>query len=304
MAIKHYGTSTVKAFTTADYTKCTKASYVAPAPDWIQVAKNNNGDVWNYTTSGVGTTGTNLIKIVGNPFTWGDDYTQTAAAYCFNIVGLGWIPSYTPFSLHAFQDFGVAAGDRITIDGTSTIVMTKKIDASGVTFSSVGVKERSETTELQQQQIVYQSPQEWFDQGVQNSDGAFDTASITLKGKNSYNEPCEIYLGYDNDDGRSELSLYTETSRYQDTGLFLPTGLYFTDYDSVQDKKNQLDAGPTSIAFKSGTQNNLYNELTISKDCIWGYNSTSGSQWYLRTNGNGPVGFCGCGTYAGFGSSM
>lgn len=184
MAIKNFSSTGVHTFSPYQYDRLDIANYTATAPDWIQVAKNNNGDVWNYARNGgVGHTGTNLIKITGNPFTWGDDYTQSAAQYCFNIIIKDLIPNYVPFTMHVFEDYEVKAGDGITINGVNTIVMSKKIDKNGVTFSAQGVKERSETTELHAQQIVYQSPQEWFDQGVTNSSEAFGTAGISIKGK-------------------------------------------------------------------------------------------------------------------------
>lgn len=144
LRIKHYNTSSSASFTFNDYSKKDISNFVVQKPTLIRVVKNTKGEFRDFGS------GSPMLKISGNPLAY---ETQGTLAYIGNI--LGWLPTYTPMSIHLFDNLAVSCGDRITVDGVATIVMTKKIDKSGITLSSTGVETRQEETELQNDFVSY-----------------------------------------------------------------------------------------------------------------------------------------------------
>jgi hypothetical protein len=172
--IRHYATSgSVASLTNSDYVKLQKANYTVPAPNWIRVVNDYSGTFTDFKN------GNNLIKISGNPFCYNN---SSLIAFVGNI--LQWMISYTPYTIQLLQDHGIKAGDRITINGTQTIVMEKKIQPSGVTLSTQGLQIRQENTQLQQENIDLTGylKQADYDTTITSSAGTYLTAGLRLTG--------------------------------------------------------------------------------------------------------------------------
>lgn len=87
-------------------------------------------------------TGTNTYVMQDNPLFYctsnSEISTQAAAIYAvINTL------QYTPMTITLFEDFNIKCGDIITVNGITTVVMSKSITQKGVTLSSVGNKIRS-----------------------------------------------------------------------------------------------------------------------------------------------------------------
>ena len=173
--IRHYATSgSVASLTNNDYVKLNIANFTVPAPNWLRIVTDPSGA---YTDQ---KNGDNLIKISGNPLCYNCTSTVT---YAKNL--LGWMVSYVPFTIQLLDDKGIKAGDRITINGTQTLVMEKKIQPSGVVLTTNGQEVRQENTELYQESIDLTGylKQYDYDHTISNSSGTYTTAGLSLKGQ-------------------------------------------------------------------------------------------------------------------------
>lgn len=91
--------------------------------------------------------------------------------------------TYTPFEAEMFSDFGVQAGDIVTIDGVESIVMEKTMRAGGVTIGSTGNKKRE----------VYQSNEEQKQsQSVLDALSALQTAEEAKDSLKEYAKKSEV----------------------------------------------------------------------------------------------------------------
>ena len=153
IVVKSYtASSPVKYLDEHRYFTCTKADYTVPAVDRLIVEKAYNGNNQYLTITKAGTTGQNPLLVKNNFFCYGvPDATLTT--YFNNQFSKFY--AYVPFSATCYKDFGINAGEIITVDGSQTIVMAKKITLSGVSFEATGGKERSEATALKSEMVSY-----------------------------------------------------------------------------------------------------------------------------------------------------
>lgn len=87
------------------------------------------------------TGGDNAYYVPSNPIisTYDNSVAPTAVETIYNTVKDF---TYTPAEITLFQDFGIHAGDIITVNGVKSIVMDKKMTSGGVTLTSTGTKKR------------------------------------------------------------------------------------------------------------------------------------------------------------------
>ena len=108
------------------------------------------------------------------------DRTSIANGILEKIVDL----SYTPSEIMLFRDYGINAGDIITVNGTKTIVMEKTMKPSGVTISATGNQSRDLYVSNEKQKSIQNN----YDASTakNEADSAVKTASETKESLSEY----------------------------------------------------------------------------------------------------------------------
>ena len=130
IAITKFTTSS----TTLDRTKYKSfwyADYNAPVIDKVWVGQED-GDTG--VTSG---TGNNVLNIESNPLLFANSASEIQT-YVNNIYNVVKAYNYTPCKIELIKDFGIDAGSIITVNGITTMIMSKSWDNSGVRMESTG----------------------------------------------------------------------------------------------------------------------------------------------------------------------
>ena len=128
---KSYTGST--ALTRAHYFSKTVADYETSAVTKVTIQTASSGpDQWTSVGSG-----DNTLYITDSYLAYGK---STETTFYNNLISA--IPRYTPCEVSLYDDYAIKVGDKYTVDGISTIVMTKTITPSGVSLRSTGSKER------------------------------------------------------------------------------------------------------------------------------------------------------------------
>ena len=107
------------------------ADYSAPVIDKVWVGQED-GDTG--VTSG---TGSNVLNIESNPLLFADS-TSAIQPYVNTIFNVVKTYNYTPCKIDLIKDFGINVGDIITVNGITTMIMSKSWDSSGVKMESTG----------------------------------------------------------------------------------------------------------------------------------------------------------------------
>ena len=107
------------------------ADYSAPVIDKVWVGQED-GDTG--VTSG---TGNNVLSIESNPLLFADS-TSAIQPYVNTIFNVVKTYNYTPCKIDLIKDFGINVGDIITVNGITTMIMSKSWDSSGVKMESTG----------------------------------------------------------------------------------------------------------------------------------------------------------------------
>ena len=107
------------------------ADYSAPVIDKVWVGQED-GDVG--VTSG---TGSNVLNIESNPLLFADS-TSAIQPYVNTIFNVVKTYNYTPCKIDLIKDFGINVGDIITVNGITTMIMSKSWDSTGVKLESTG----------------------------------------------------------------------------------------------------------------------------------------------------------------------
>ena len=107
------------------------ADYSAPVIDKVWVGQED-GDTG--VTSG---TGKNVLNIESNPLLFADS-TSAIQPYVNTIFNVVKTYNYTPCKIDLIKDFGINVGDIITVNGITTMIMSKSWDSSGVKMESTG----------------------------------------------------------------------------------------------------------------------------------------------------------------------
>lgn len=119
----------------AKYVKYAKAGYRTDKIDRVQLRSAESG------ASAVVGAGDNTLAVTANPLVSTKSSAEIQPATQVIYDALADI-DYFPFEMTLLGDQGVSAGDIITINGEKTLVMHKKMTASGVTLSATGGKRR------------------------------------------------------------------------------------------------------------------------------------------------------------------
>ena len=130
IAITKFTTSS----TTLDRTKYKTfwyADYSAPVIDKVWVGQED-GDIG--VTSG---TGSNVLNIESNPLLFANSASEIQT-YVNNIYNVVKAYNYTPCKIELIKDFGIDVGSIITVNGITTMIMSKSWDNSGVNMESTG----------------------------------------------------------------------------------------------------------------------------------------------------------------------
>lgn len=129
------------------YIRYTKAEYRTDIIDKVQLQANEN-DIGVI----VGT-GENIYTITGNPLVYAetDSEIRPTAQTIYDKLS---VIDYIPFDMTLFDDYDISAGDIITINGEKTLVMSKRMQASGVILSATGNKRRAIQSSQQNVEII------------------------------------------------------------------------------------------------------------------------------------------------------
>ena len=129
------------------YVKFTRSEFSVDPIDRVQLRSGEN-DIGVIVGSGE-----NTLDITNNPLVYADSDAQIrpAAQAVYNVVSA---IRYTPFEITLFDDFGISAGDIITVNGERTLVMSKRMQASGVTLTASGNKRREVQSSAQNIEIT------------------------------------------------------------------------------------------------------------------------------------------------------
>jgi len=143
----------IKGFTTnryvldnTKYAKLEYADYTAPVIDKIWIGMEDDDAGYSYGT------GNNVLRLLYNPLFFVSDISQYQTQIQ-NIYNKVHAYSYIPMRIELYQDFGIQAGDIITVNNMTTLVMSKEITNTGVVFESTGNYKRIDNVDITSSQI-------------------------------------------------------------------------------------------------------------------------------------------------------
>lgn len=175
--------------------------------------------------------------------------------------------TYTPFKAEMFVDYGIQAGDIVTVDGVGSVVMEKTMRPGGVTIGSTGNKKRE----------VYQSNEEQKQsQSALDALAALQTAEEAKSSLKEYAKKSEVSAevnSYMNsDEGKASIKMIVQGSMSD----YVKT----TDLEAGVEAYIDTDAGTAQlVSAVSGTY--------ATKDSLGNYVKTtelsSGITSYINT---------------------
>lgn len=178
----YFGDYNAKAITlnNSKYVKYERAEHRVDKIDKVQI-KSTAKDI-----GAIVGTGENALIIEGNPLAYAeqDSEIRYIAEGLYNKLK---DIDYIPFTMTLLDDFDVNPGDIITTNGETTLVMSKKMRASGVEFNSTGNKKRTTQTGALNTEIIRLRGKtneltrtvDTFDSRISTAEGYYSTITQT-----------------------------------------------------------------------------------------------------------------------------